>query len=90
MLADIKYFILTHIHCKPWTLFMWNVQVTLLCMQIITASNRFFFDLQGTQYNHETIFSFLYFMDVILDCKLFERGFVFPFCNSTEMRIQLV
>lgn len=90
MLADIKYFILIlTFTVNPDSVYVeWSSYT--LCMQIITASNRFFFDLQGTQYNHETIFSFLYFMDVILDCKLFERGFVFPFCNSTEMRIQLV
>lgn len=70
---------------------MWNVQVTrYVCRLLQQATDSLFFDLQGTQSNHKTIFNFLSFIDMILDCKLFERGFVSPFCNFTEMRIQLV
>lgn len=54
---------------------MWNVQVTHAVCSVLRllkqAMGLVFLDLQATQYNHHTIFTFLYFVDVPLDCNIF-------------------
>lgn len=45
--------------------------------QTPTAETDSLFDLQARQYNWNTIFNFLCFVDVTLGCKRFEGGRVF-------------